>query len=262
MFSIYTSLYNLDNGFIDWKDAIKNFIDFADEVVIATLPSDAKLLQDYCHPGWVSNDIKIVTCDDISLDDLAFDGKLKNAALKQCTESFCILLDGDERVRIADKNNWTNLARYLDNSDYDAFFIPVIDLFNTEREYKSLGQKWFLHKNSPDLYRGIVDFAWTDNTRNKINISKSDTCELIRQDGSLCNAASIVGRLSLPAINDLGAKVFHLGWLDKQKRLQANAFWSGVWSNRAGYKVNDIIQTAEELNEIEYWPHKLKLWYE
>lgn len=262
MFSLYTSCFNVENGLFDWKKSLDIFSDFAEEVVIGTtslsIDNSCHLLKEYAK---TKTNVKVVVTD-FSLDDLAFDGKIKNAALKECTKPFCILLDLDEMPRQADKNNWINLARYLDNSDYDAFFIPVIDLFNTEREYKSLGQKWYLHKNSPDLCRGVVDFAWTDNTRNKIDIRKSDTCELIHKDGSLCNAASIVGRLTIPAINDLGAKVFHLGWLDKQKRLQANAFWSDVWSNRAGYKVNDIIQTTEELNEIEYWPHKLKLWYE
>lgn len=262
MFSVYTSLYRVSRPdcFIDWEAALDNFSSFGKQVVVATFGNnqdDINLLENYA----IFNDkIKIVTVD-TDLDDPFFDGKLKNAALKGCNEEFCILCDSDERLRLADKPNWNRAAQYLRQLDnIDAFFVPVIDLFNTEREYRSLGQKWYLHKNLPNLNRGVVNFAKrSDNT---IDTSKSDSCELIYDDEKLCRTASLVNNLGLKEIQDLGMKIFHLGWLDRRKRLLANAFWSPIWNARAGRPVNDIIQTNEELNQIEYWPHKLKLWYE
>lgn len=260
MFSIYTSLYNLSNGFIDWKGALDNFIAFADELSIATRSQeDAKLMQDYIDAININKIETHITVWDIPLDTIDFDGKLKNLALQRCAEPFCILLDGDERIDIKDKNGWINYANKLsENNHLDAYLIPVIDLFNTDREYKSIGCKWYLHKNGIRLQRGIVDFARRED---KINIEQSDTCELIDEHGSLCEAYQICHN-QIGEIKKVGVKVWHLGWLDKEKRLKANAFWQPVWNNRAGGEVKNIIHSKEKLEKIEYFPHGLKLWYE
>lgn len=264
MFSLYTSLYNLKNGFIDWKGALENFEDFAEEVCVATTSMsepfgyDAKTLREYAvlHPR-----VKIIVTD-FSFDDLAFDGKLKNAALSICKEPFCILLDGDERVDVRHRVNWETIARTIEKDNkWDAAFIPVVDLFNTDREYKSIGQKWYLHKNLPNLNRGIVNFAKKEN--NKIDIKRSDTCELIYDDNSLVRSWCMnVTQPDLEYIKFIGCCVWHLGWLDKEKRLKSNNFWQKVWDNRAGFEVKNIIHSKEKLDKIEYWPHGLKLWYE
>jgi len=262
MFSIYTSAFNIESGMFDWKKSLDIFSNFGEQVVVGTTAfsndNSCQLLREYSK---TKKNVKVVVTD-FSLDDMAFDGKIKNAALKECNEPFCILLDLDEMPRLADKLNWINLANHLNKLDYDAFFIPVIDLFNTEREYKSFGVKWYLHKNLENLQRGVVDFAWVDNAKTKIRINQSDTCELCYTDGTLCRTISLIDKLTLFDINNLGIKIFHLGWLDKQKRLLANQFWGPVWSSRAGRQVTDIIDSIDELNKIEYWPHGLKLWYE
>lgn len=268
MFNIYTSLYNLDNGFIDWKKAIDNFVDFADEVVVATLPQDVKVLSDFLSPGWTSvprEKVKIVEVD-ISLDSIDFDGKLKNAALKACTKDFCILLDGDERINIKDKPQLENISKYLNDKNVDACFLPVIDLYNSEKEYKSLGQKWYLHKNKSHISRGVVNFACK--TNGKIDTNKSDTCELIYDNGDLVYSyylinPSLSNSEKLKAIKDFNYPViYHLGWLDKEKRLKSNDFWQPVWNNRAGQEVKNIIHSKEKLDKIDYFPHGLRLWYE
>ncbi len=260
MFSIYTSLYKLQNSFIDWKAALDNFSKFGEQVVVATFADGQDDIEILEEQSGINNKIKVVTVE-TDTNDAFFDGKLKNAAYKACNEEFCILLDGDERIKTTDKPNWEKAAQYLRQLDnIDALFVPVIDLFNTEREYRSLGQKWYLSKNLPNLSRGVVEFAKTQN--NTIDTNRSDSCELIYDDGSLCRTMSLIDNVSLREIHDLGMKVFHLGWLDKNKRLLANRFWGPVWDARAGYKVNNIIQTKQELDEIPYWPHRLKLWYE
>lgn len=262
MFSIYTSLYNLSNGFIDWKDALDNFTSFAEEVVIATFLGDvgsSQLLEDYRKDN---PKCKIVYSKLLG-DELDFDGQLKNLALKFCTQPFCILLDGDERIDIKDKPQWENISRSLKTSNVDAVLLPVIDLFHSDKEYKSLSQKWYLHKNLPNLNRGIVNFAKKDN--DKIDHTKSDTCELIYDNGELCKSISIFypdyPKLSIIKFQNY-PKIWHLGWLDKEKRLKSNTFWQPVWNNRAGEEVKNIIHSKEKLDKIEYFPHGLKLWYE
>lgn len=268
MFSIYTTLYNLKNGFIDWKSALDNFTSFADEVVVGIFSSDIRtsnLINCYVR----SNEriksgeckIKLVNSES-TLEDLDFDGKLKNAALKRCTQPYCILLDADERIDVKDKFNWQIWADYLFRSpSVDALLIPVFDLYNSDKEYKSVGTKWYLHKNLPYLHRGIVNFAKKEN--GKVDTNKSDTCELLSFDDKLCGASLITGNLTPSYIqaNNI-PKVWHLGWLDKEKRLKSNAFWQPIWNNRAGEEVKNIIHSKERLDRIEYWPHKLKLWYE
>jgi hypothetical protein len=263
MWSIYTSLYNLNGGFIDWKDAIENFASFSDELVISTLPKDKDIIEQYLINEYSQHKqnalIKIVPID-ISLDDLAFDGKLKNAALKACTQPFCILLDGDERIDVKDKEKWVIWAESLSKEvQHDSYLVPVIDIFNSNREYKSIGQKWYLHKNLPHLNRGIVNFA---KKGDKIDHTKSDTCELIYDDGNLCRSISLCGFPSIESIKKIGIKIWHLGWLDKEKRLKSNEFWQPVWNNRAGEEVKNIIHSKDKLDKIEYFPHGLKLWYE
>ena len=261
-FSIYTSLYNLSAGFIDYKAALDNFTVFGEEVVVATT-TDSKdntieLLQEYQK---TNPKVKLVITD-FKLDSAYFDGELKNAALKQCLQPFCILLDGDERVTIEDKPQWEKFANLMP-SNCDALLIPVIDLFNSDREYKSLGQKWYISRNSPNLTRGVVNFA--KNNDGTININASDSTELININGDLCKSISIFypDYPTLQAIKEKNyPKVWHLGWLDKENRLKANAFWKPVWENRAGHKVDNIIESKDKLDKIEFWPHGLKLWHE
>ncbi len=254
-------MYNLENSFIDWRGAIGNFSCFADELVISTLPKDFEILRDYIQNFLIErHKVKIMVCKDISLEDPLFDGKLKNAALKCCKEPFCILLDADERIGIADKPKWIEYANLLSKLDYDAFLLPVVDLFNSYKEYKSIGLKWYLSKNLPNLNRGVVNFAINGD---KIDINKSDTTELIYDDGSLVRSTPIVTNpMTLEAIKKLGVKVWHLGWLDKENRLKSNEFWQPVWNARAGKEVNNIIHSKEKLDIIEYWPHGLRLWHE
>jgi hypothetical protein len=265
MFSIYTSLYNLDNDFIDWKGAINNFTDFSDEVCISTLEKDRNILNNFFHNELNKGNkciIKVYHWSDDILKEPDFDGKMKNKALNLCEKPFCILLDGDERIDVKDKTNWINWANYLSYTpSCDALMIPVFDLYNSEKEYKTVGVKWYLHKNLPHLHRGTVSFAKKED--GKVDINKSDTCELLSFDDKLCDACYITNNLTPSYIKEKCIpKVWHLGWLDKDKRLKANAFWRPVWENRAGHKVDNIIESKEKLDKIEYFSHGLKLWYE
>ena len=242
MFSIYTSIYNLSLGFIDYKAAVDNFSSFADEVCISTsskcTDNTIKLLKDYIKDN---NKVKLIITD-LDLNTFDFDGKIKDAALKACTQKYCILLDGDERLRLKDKDSWIKFANLLGESNtFDAFMIPVIDLYNSEHEYKSISRKWYLHKNSENIHRGIVNFAKRDN--NTIYHGKSDTCELLTENGDLVKTASIEQTLTVEEIIDGDLpKVFHLGWLDKENRLKSNKFWQSIWNLRAGFEVTDKIK--------------------
>lgn len=260
-FSIYTSLYNLSGGFIDYKSALDNFCGFAEEVIIGTTTDSQdntiELLQEYQK---LNPKVKLAITD-FKLDTAEFDGQIKNAALKLSTKKFSILLDGDERIVLSDRNRWEELANRLDNSNLEAVMIPVIDLFNSEKEYKSIGRKWYLHKNNPTFTRGVVKFARKEG--GNIDHSKSDTCELLNEDGNLVKSALIEQTLTVEEIQDKDIPyVLHLGYLNKENRLKSNKFWQPVWNKRAGEEVTDIIHNIEDLNKIKYFKHNLKLWNE
>jgi hypothetical protein len=255
MFSIYTSLYNLDNEFIDWKSALDNFSAFADEIVISTLPQDYNFLYDFVHSKPIKNNFTIEVCDDISLDDLAFDGKLKNAALKKCTQPFCILLDGDEEIPLYNKLLWEQYANFIENSNADGIMIPSINLCKDKYHYKDIGWKFYLHKNNIGIERGIVNYAKLDN--GKINIQLSDTTEPII-NGELGKFIKLSNNIN-DIKNGVIPFVFH-HWGDNfEKRLKQNQFWLPVWENRAGKEVKNIILLKESLEKIEIFPHGLKI---
>ncbi len=257
MLSIYCSAFNLENGLFDWQDTLLSFNLFADEVVVATTTAckdrTIEMLKTFAH----GHSIKLVITD-IPFSDLAFDGKLKNAALQACTEEFCCLFDLDERP--INKKNWIDLAVKLKFSSHNALLVPVIDLYHDENHFRSLGTKWYIHKNTKDLQRGVANFAKLDN--GKILHTRSDTCELILPDGNLASTYYIIDpKLSnesqLKIIKDFNIPyVFHYGWLDKKKRIKQQEFWRPVWNNRAGFEI-DAINTMEELDNIPYWPHNL-----
>lgn len=255
MFSIYTSAYNLESGIYDWRQSLLGFIEFSDEVVVATFKSQTdnsvSLLEEFSkdHPK-----VKVILCD-LSQDDPEFDGKLKNEALKNCTKDFCILLDLDEVIPISQKENWTFAAQRLGESTYDALMIPVIDLYNSESEYKSYGTKWYIHKNFIGLERGVVKFARKPD--GSIDTNRSDTTELLKY-GNLCNAVySIDPRLKdedkLNILRQNPMYVLHYGWLFKDKRKLAQKFWEKVWNNRAKREIDTTIN----FQEIKYKNHNL-----
>lgn len=261
MLSLYTSLYNLENNLFDWQEALANFGSFSDDVVIATTAwcqdNTVKLLEKYCaeHQGF-----KLVVTD-FSFENYAFDGNLKNAALHECKYNWRVLLDADERVCAWQKNLWLDLAKHVfeDYSDLgvDAILIPSINLCGSEREYKDIGHKFYLHNKK--VSRGIPNFARLDN--GKIDISKSDTTEPIDKNGDLVKSVALSNK-----IEDLrGANcpyVFHYWGVNPEKRINQNKFWKPHWENRAGKEVSDIILENQEIQKIPVSEHKLRMWHE
>lgn len=259
MFEIYTCLYNSSKFPHDWRDSLQNFCEFSPgiRVTIAINQCDDDTLEQV--RSWKSetnNNLNIVETNFL-YSDLAFDGKIKNAALQACSADWLIGLDIDERIPGWQLGNWEEAAKILEKHGFDAALIPSINLCKNLMQYKDIGRKWYLHKRG--LYRGVVNFAKKDN--GKIDITKSDTCEIIDEKGNL------VKNMVLPFdIQTLREKqedcpfVFHLGWVSRDHRLAANEFWAPVWSNRAGHEVKDIILTEKEFDRIDVRNHGLRLW--
>ena len=253
--SVYTSLFNYSPDKFDLLGAFKNWSKYADEIVIATFEDQFRelflvLLQDEFFE--FRSKLRLIFEKDTSLDDPLFDGKLKNAALQNCSNELVIQQDMDERIG-GDPEQWEYLAKSFEDFNYPiTCAVPVIDLYKDYEHYKSVGFKFYFHKKE-GIRRGVVNYAKRDD--GTIDISKSDTTEPIDQNGNL-----------VPYFADLRFKetfdikhvhIIHLGFLDLKKRVENNKFWKPHWKNRCGEEV-DIATSIEELeNKNEYFPHNL-----
>lgn len=267
--SVYTSLFNYDPDKFDLLGAFKNWSQYADEIVIATFEDQrevlervvAKVFLEYNGKDDFYNRFKIVSCLDTSLDDPLFDGKLKNAALQACSNELVIQQDMDERIG-GDTEQWDTLKYVLKNRKAPhAAMIQVIDLYKDFDHYKGVGAKWYLHLKEKSN-RGPVNFAKRED--GSLDINKSDSCELIDENGDLI-PYFIDPRFAQPFANkeiesfDISMPhVIHLGYLDLTKRAEHNKFRKKCWEAMEGKPV-EVATTVKDLEkENKYFAHKQK----
>ena len=214
---------------------------------------------------WCATKVKVVE-ENVPYTDREFDGRLKAIALSHCTEPYAILLDCDEIIPPNQRNLWLGMVRELENRrNVDALLVPVIDLIGDQDHFKSIGSKWYLHRNSPNITRGVVEFARRkDGT---FDTTKSDSCELIYKDSSeLVRAAPIL----VPDLPDFlkltnlesgeTPYVVHLGWLNLEQRLKQTEFWKKHWENREGKPNSQPKTTLADLEKIKRFRHNLADW--
>lgn len=255
-----------------WRNTLDNwtrFLNGAGQIVIAVNTSTDDTftaVMDYVNElsARLGNEVEYtVVSTAIDYADPLFDGLIKNEALRRCNRPYCTLLDIDEVLPLSSRATWQECMDILGTIGADALFLPVIDLFHDENSFKSLAQKWYLHKNRPYLKRGRVEFA--ARADGSTDITKSDTCELVDTHGRLASATMLnvmalseSDRLKVMAAGRL-AYVTHLGWLDKQQRLRQSAFWSPVWNARNGASVEKPLELAD-LDKIPHKLHGLRHW--
>lgn len=254
MFSIYCSAFNIESGMFDWEESLDRFSSFADELVIGTTAfsndGTIMLLERYCSRK--SNARIVVT--DFSLDNPLFDGLIKNAALQETTQPIKILLDLDEIILNKHKNLYYGLASYASSVGYDGVMIPSVNLCGDMYHYKDIGYKFYLHRGG--LNRGVVNYA--KKADGSIDITKSDTTELIDENGHLAKM--------IPVNNDISdlrsgkvPYILHKWAVDIDKRINQNKFWKPVWQSRAKKEVSDIVLERDSIKNIPTFEHKLDI---
>lgn len=254
MISIYSSAFNLIKNKFDYKFTIEKFCTLAEEVVIAVNTSEDNTLDALQSLSVKHNNLKIITSN-IPYDDPLLDGKIKNIALQKTTQKIKLGLDMDEYVPEWQKHMWYVLAHMLlrDNACL-CYMIPSVNLYMSHEYYFSITPKWYLHKEN--LFRGPVNFARKSN--GYIDINKSDTCELIDENGNL-----VTTRTTPIDIDSLRTRhnpfVVHTGYLSLEDRLTRNQqFWRNHWLVESGgeqpnHKVHDSLQDFDE----KYFRHEL-----
>lgn len=280
MFSIYTSAFNIVKNNYDYKTAFNNYGSFAEEVVISTLNNNEdetlNILEDLSK---TDPKFKIIKCN-LDRKDPLFWGKLRNEGLQNCSQDFCISLDLDELLPLWQKYNWINYARSLAYSEFDSYLVPLINLWGDKTKIRWDADtnylfKWALHKNSTistnKIKRGPVNFALKEN--NTVDITKSDTNELVYEDGNLVKTLRVINDYEGDPgkyIEECRLKIFiyHTGYLDFKDRVFRNRnFWNEQFKIQAGFNqdvsANKFAPTNEEnLLNKNLFPHALKLWNE
>lgn len=263
MISIYTTAFNIEKNEFDINSALKNFLELADEVCIATLPdnedSTQNILQDIINKD---SRVKVFMSYDINSDTFAKDGKLKNLALQNCTNDICVQLDSDERI--SNPNVWKNFIEKNKQIILDgyAFMIPVINLYKDKNYYRDISVKWYLHKRD-GMQRGIVSFAKLEN--GKFDKERSDGCELIDSDGRLPQSINILYHPNFANKSPIEILktseipfVIHHGYADLKRRASINKnFWEKEWSEYSDIEVK--LNTTESDFKDEYFKHGLNI---
>ena len=263
MISAYTTAFNFKNMKFSLEEALSNWFVYFDEVVISTTSEDLQEAKDCVKDFPLVDKIKIVSLE-INTKDLHWDGKLKNNGLQNCSNDVVFQIDLDERIG-GSKTILTELAdTILRQESPCSIFIQNIDLFGDLNHYKSMGRKWYIHTRD-GCCRGAINLAMVDG---KIfDPEKSDTCELIDEDGDLIPCIGIT-----PLTNPQGnlhidiPKIFHLGFLDLERRAHLNkTFWKDIWSERKSLsqqkevEATDVFIDAEEFNTIPKYKHNIPL---
>lgn len=266
MFSIYTSAFNLIKNKFAYRETLENFSSFANEVCVAVNTSEDGTLEELQNYADENYKVKIIPCD-ISYDDPWLDGKVKDVALQATTKELKIGLDMDERLPLWQRDMWLQLGSQFQATKIDALFIHTLNLWGDVRSVQSDLQelykfKWYLHKGG--FHRGPVNFGRkSDGT---IDITKSDSCELIDKDGNLAQAYPVTaknenGEMFLDSLKTTPF-VYHLGYANFQERdLRNKNFWDKHWQVECG-KEGKFTSTIEEVSAKKVIPHNLPLWNE
>ncbi len=257
MISIYHSAFNLNNhGFSFWQDCLIKSCLFAEEVVVAvntsiddTRSTVEKILKEH------SKSFKIIDTS-FSYEDPWLDGKIKNAALQECTKDFKLQLDLDEYIPLWQKPLWSNLCFRLKFDQAQCYAIPSVDLYKDLNHYKSINHKQYLHKAT--AYRAPqIAARKPDGT---INTKLSDGCDLVDKDGNFVSTAGTPKDIKLMESQQLPF-VVHMGYVDLNSRLKRNhEFWHEHWYvEGGGQDPAHKIHMKHEDFEYESFEHNLIL---
>lgn len=257
--SIYSSAFNLLKCKFDYEFAIDNFCNFAEEVVISTINDSDNSYEILNKFKSKYNNLNIVLTD-LQPNFPAFDGALKDAALQNTFNPVKLSLDLDEYIPLNHKEKWKFAAQQLQNSVYDCFMVPVIDIYKDMNHCKGVGFKWRLHKTG--LKRGVVNFAKRENGSHDIN--KSDSCELLNHLDNLVPCLYLIDpnlttEQKLSSIKESDCiYVHHLGYLDIERRDHINKeFWQEMWNTENGFPVQ--LDNLNKLQQYKSYKHGLEI---
>ena len=263
--SCYVSAFNLIKNGFDTLTSMNRLTDFFDEVVVAVNTSEDHTLRWMQNYAETKDDgiVKIISTNYL-YTDVAFDGKVKDAALQATTFPIKVQCDLDEYVPQSQYLLWRKYAYALiTRPDIQCFMIPSVDLWGSEQTIRAdnnIGLKFRMHKEG--LHRGVWREAWRDGHKH-IDTSKSDSCELLNSEDNLAVSSPVVPYQYLtPSTHRmLGGFPYtiHTGYLSFDQRVRVNkAIWADHWPLRSGHPER-VATTKEELDTVPVIRHNLSL---
>ncbi len=273
--SLYCYIFLAKKNSFDIEETLKNFSEFGDEICCATTTFDPEIKRNPELEGdetlRILKDLqptfpklKIIETS-ISLKDNRFDGLLKTAAMKACSNSIRCIADADERFDARQRPLWDEFVKELEKKEtpYDGFFIPVIDLFGDKdsiRADQDIGVKMRLHRSTVTS-RGVPFHA--ERIDGYFNTSISDSTEAKRGDQLADFIPIVPNHYRLPMMSRFLARfplVYHLGYLSLERRVKINnEFWREKWQDRSGHSEN-LVSDIRQFEGIPTIKHGLPLW--
>lgn len=257
--SIYTTAWNAIKYGFDYKDALDNWALYADDISVAVGPSMDDTLDAFLAYAKEKNYPVSIVTPDFKTDDPFFYGKMENAALQNCKGDILVQQNLDERW-CGDKDKLLLLGEHLKLDQFDAYFIPTIDLYGAKEKFSHIGAKWYIHRRG--LYRGAVHFGIKDG--GLPDYHKTSTDELIDKDKNLVRTVELCRGRDIETVQKYVATgmpyTFHLGYLSLKDRAERAVWWKAFWEKATGGDENSHQTSVEELLKRASEDHDLPLW--
>ena len=144
MISIYTTGFNLEKININFDEVFSNWLVYANEIVLSTFQDEIKTTVDIISESkfYDPEKIKVVGFTVDIENDVYWEGKLKNLALENCTNSVVLQCDLDERGAGDPKHFEVCRRSILDHDFSCSVMLPTMDLYEDLDHYINLGKKW------------------------------------------------------------------------------------------------------------------------
>ena len=251
----YTTAYNCINLRIPFKESIKSFLSFCDEVVIVdgeSTDGTYEILQELAE-----SDDRIKLYQHLfDWQEPGIDGLQKAYARVFCNpeHEFLLQFDLDELAHEKDDEKWKLLTKRFPK-EVDVLHLPVVELW-ADLEHATTRRhswKWRLSRNKPEITHGINKHArLTNEETGKVYAKEgvSDGCEyvnvmnyeMVPHTGFYMQNRQIeAARMGSPddyanimnQVFDVLPSVWHTSWLNipnKIKQLQPDGTWDKLWS--------------------------------
>ncbi len=268
--SIYVSIFNTEIMAYDWRKALNNYIEVADEVSICLQYSEdntQELITNWSTEMARNRPEKAIKIINTNFDtkDPEFYGKTKNAALQNSTKQFKLGLDIDETISPRFLPQLKELSKYLIYDKCDIIMLPALNLFGSEGRVRDIAQKFYFHHAGIKL--GVN--AGARNSDGTHDIDKSDGCDGIMSDGAIGRCLYLIDpnadtRYKLQHIrNNNLPYVVHWGFENLEKKaLRGKEFWLSDWCNQSGKpkeEIKGVATKVEDFGQVETIEHGLDL---
>ncbi len=284
-FGAYLVLHNAESNGYPWRECIRTALEYCDTVYILEVdssPEDVAAIHE--EFSYESRIVMKRLEDQWDMDDMTIVGRMKQQAREMVKEEYCIYLDADEILKIANREILTDLV--LNNSHSDVFSLPYVTFFGDPyhiANFKDMENfwRWKIFRNLSHIGHGVHGKARQYDGDGKLYMDKkvSDGCELINmntldvmgsvlfmpqqyiQAGNIYGTVpetedekAIVSIATSEVVNQFPMVCLHYGWIDfKRKAQNAINYWTKTKAYKTGVEHSRMFDglNPESINGFE-----------